>query len=332
MRSGTLALITMAIGLVSSPALWLPSAEAQQSQPPSQSRQHQQPPMDAAERMLEDQIYVRLAEHAWVGGDFKAAVNQGVVTLSGTVPSDQTKQKILRIARRTAGVSEVRDQLRINPSVGAQRSGAAPVADSELSKQVAEQIASTISGAKAGADWWSSNWRVEGIDQTWTMTVDADNGAVTLDGDVPDKSVIRKSVEAALQVHGVRSVRSDIDVESIYARSGRYYPDYYGSWGSPYEYGYPYAYRRDGMPRNVRDFGGLHTMTGEVTKLDHQKGTVTLKTDTGTFDLQLPPASLQNVTPGAKIAVEMGVKNLDGAAASPRTDGSASQGASPTKK
>ena len=48
-------------------------------------------------------------------GDFKATVNQGVVTLSGTVPSEQSKQKMLRIARQMAAVTEVQDQLRVDP-------------------------------------------------------------------------------------------------------------------------------------------------------------------------------------------------------------------------
>ena len=302
---------------------WSQPAAAQQPRP-------QAPQMNAAERMLEDQLYVRLAERAWVGGDFKATVNQGVVTLSGTVPSEQSKQKMLRITRQTAGVTELRDQLRVDPSVSAQRDGRAPVGDSDLSKRVAQKIASAITGAKAGEEWWFSGWRVEGPDRHWNTTVEADNGAVTLEGDVPYDSIVRKSVEAALHVPGVRSVRSEITIERT---SGRYSPYYgYGPYAYGYGYGgygYPYAYD---TTRDVHDFRGFHAMTGEVTTIDQQKGTVTLKTDTGTFDLHFPPAFLQNVKQGSTITVELGLRDADGVAASPRTGGSAGQEGSGTKK
>jgi len=323
MRPGRLVLMLVTAFVLTVTACSQPAA-AQQPQP-------QAPSMNGAERMLEDQLYVRLAERAWVGGDFKATVNQGVVTLRGTVPSEQSKQRMLRIARQMAGVTELRDQLRVDPSVSAQRDGRPPVADAVLSKQVAQKIAEAVPGAKAGEEWWFSGWRVEGPDRRWDTTVEADNGAVTLDGDVPYDSIVRKSVEAALQVPGVRSVRSEITIERI---SGRYSPysgyGLYGYAGYGYgDYGYPYAYD---TARDVRDFRGVHAMTGEVAKIDPQKGTVTLKTDAGAFDLHFPPAFLQNVKQGSKITVELGLRDANEAAASPRTDGRVSQGGSATKK
>lgn len=297
---------------------WLAPAQAQQSQA-SQRPEPQQ--MNASERLLEDRIFVELAERAWAGADFKVNVDGGTVTLSGTVPTEQTKQRILRIARRTAGVTEVRDQLRIDPSVGAQR-GSSPVADSELSKRVAQNIASVVPGAKAGEDWWLTGWRVEGQDRRWNMVVQADDGAVTLEGDVPYHSMVRKAVEAALKVQGVRSVRSELEIDAFVAR----YPYY------PYPYrGYPYGARYYDPDYFVfidppaTALHGRHTITGEVTRLDRQKGTVTLKTDRGSFDLHFPPTSLQNVKQGERITVEMGFKRADAAAASPRMDSSGSQ-------
>lgn len=285
--------------------------------------------MNAAERLLEDRVYVRLAERAWVGGDFKASVSRGVVTLSGTVPTEQNKQKMLRIARQTVGVTELRDQLRVDPSVSAQRDGRAPVADAELSKQVAQKIAGAITGARAGEEWWFSGWRVEGPDRHWNTTVAADNGAVTLEGDVPYDSIVRRSVDAALQVPGVRSVRSEITIDrtsgrySPYSRYGAY--GYYGYGG----FGYPYAYD---TTRDVQDLRGSHAMTGEVTKIDQQTGTLTVKTATETFDLRFPPAFLQNVKLGAKITLDLGLRDADGAAASPRMDGAAAHEGPGTKK
>ncbi len=329
MRKGRIAPMLVA-ALALSVTAWSQPAASQEARP-------QAAQMNAAERLLEDQLYVRLAERAWVGGDFKASVNQGVVTLSGTVPSEQAKQKMLRIARQTAGVTDLRDQLRVDPSVSAQRGGRAPVGDSELSKEVARNIAEAITGAKAGEEWWFSGWRVEGPYTQWNTTVEADNGAVTLEGDVPYDSIVRKSVEAALRVPGVRSVRSEISIERI---SGRYPPYYgygpgyggYGDYGG-YRYGGYEGSGRYAYGPYVHDFEKFHAMTGEVTRIDRQKGALTMKTDTETFDLHFPPAFLQNVKQGAKITVELGLRAADASAASPRTDTSAAaQEGSGTKK
>ena len=317
MHTGRLAAMLVA-ALALSLTTWSHPAAAQQPR-------RQAPPMDAAERLLEDQLYVRLAERAWVGGDFKATVNQGIVTLRGTVPSEQSKQKMLRIARQMADVTEVRDQLRVDPSVSAQRGGRAPVDDAALAKSVAQEIVGAIPGAKAGEEWWFSGWRVEGPDRRWDTTVEADNGAVTLDGDVPYARLVRKAVEAALQVPGVRSVRSEITIERIpgpYSPYSGYGPYGYGGYG-----GYGYAFGP-----YVHGFRGFHAMTGEVTKIDPQKGTVTMKTETGTFDLHFPAAFLQNVKPGAQITVEVGLSNADAGAASARAGRRARQDGSGTKK
>jgi osmotically-inducible protein OsmY len=309
-RTARMAAATLALSITA----WSSPAAAQQPRPQASQ-------MDAAEHLLEDQLYVRLAERAWVGGDFKASVNHGVVTLSGTVPSEQSKERMVRIARQTAGVTELRDHLRVDPSVSVQRDGRAPVGNAELSKQVAQKIAGALTGAKAGEEWWFNGWRVEGPDRRWDTTVEADNGAVTLEGAVPYDSIVRTSVEAALQVPGVRSVRSEITIArmpgpySSYSGSG---PSGYGSYGGAGLYGgyggYGYAYG----PFSP-DFRGFHAMTGEVTKVDQQKGTVTLKTDTETFDLHVPPAFLQNVKQGSHIAVELGLRDAAVADASRRT-------------
>jgi len=278
--------------------------DAQQSKPTAQSSAQ---PMNAVERMIEDRIYVELAEEAWVGTDFKATVQDNIVTLNGTVPTAQTKQKILRIVRRTPGVFEVRDQLRVNPAVGAVRGGS-PVADKDLAKLVAEKIAAAIPGAKAGEDWWFTGWRVEGQDRLWNLVVQADDGQVTLEGEVPRASIMRKAVEAAMQVQGVRSVSSDLEQEPVYYPYG-YYRPYRGHYGYP-AYGWwdsdpGYYLFYDASPH---DFQGTHTMRGKVLSVDQQKGTVSLKSADGTFNLHFPPPALKDVQKGDQVIVQMGLR------------------------
>jgi hypothetical protein len=55
---------------------------------------------------------------------------------------------------------------------------------------------------------------------------------------------------------------------------------------------------------------GRHTMTGEVTKIDNQKGMFSLKTKEGTLDLHAPPSALQGVKRGDQVAVEIAVKPM----------------------
>lgn len=74
------------------------------------------------------------------------------------------------------------------------------------------------------------------------------------------------------------------------------------------------------------DFTGRHTMEGEVTKVDANKGHVTLKTAEGNMDLHFPASALSNVKKGDRMSVELALKPMGSAsksngspAASPQT-------------
>ena len=56
------------------------------------------------------------------------------------------------------------------------------------------------------------------------------------------------------------------------------------------------------------DFVGRHTMTGTVTKVDHDKGFFRLKTAEGTLDLHAPPAVIAGVQKGDQMNVEIAVQ------------------------
>jgi hypothetical protein len=271
---------------------------------------------------LQDRIFVRLAERAWAGKDFDiTADDSGTVTISGTVPSDHARQRVLRIVRTTPGVQDVNDRLTVKPSSAAAPPQAPP--DDQLSKQVAQKIANAIPGSKAGEDWWFSGWRVEGPSNTWDITVDADQGKINLDGDVPRSHLERQAVEAALNVPGVRSVRSDINVEPMYGGYPYGYPYYgYGYGAYPYPaYGprRPSAYDVDhntdrqkasmnAEPSAFHGLAGVHRMSGQVTSVDHSTGMLSLKTHEGTLDLHFPPAALKTVQQGDQMTVELGFR------------------------
>ena len=185
--------------------------QQQQSRRDGQSQQGRHQPGTGMRMndMLGDRVYNRLAERLPAGADIRVQADEGMVTLSGTVPSEDAKRRAIRVARRTDGVMEVRDQLRVE---AARTTTTASVSDAELSKRVAQKIAGAIPGAKAGEDWWLTGWRVEGPDNRWNMVVEAENGTVWLEGDVPRTSIIRKALETARQVEGVRTVRNEMEL------------------------------------------------------------------------------------------------------------------------
>jgi osmotically-inducible protein OsmY len=296
---GTIRPFTIALATTTLAALAI-SAGAQSSQ----SDRHTSAPAvrataDRADA-LADHVYLRLADRAWAGGDFKITTSDGAVTIAGTVPSQEARLRVLRVIRRTPGVSDVRDQLRI----AAAPKSVASVPDAQLNERVAKQIAAAIPNTKAGEDWWFSGWRVEARDNEWNLTVDSDDGKVTLDGDVPRVHIAREAVEAALHANGVQSVRSDMDVESRqpgHVVSGAYH-------GSANEW------RRGAYLPDTATFKGLegvHMMSGQVTAVDHESGRLSMRTDEGTLDLHFPPSSIKDVDKGDGISVELGFREQD---------------------
>jgi hypothetical protein len=201
--------------------------------------------MPGAEREMTDQrfedwIIVRLANRASYTPGIDVKVSEGVVTLTGKVPSEEIRRRAMRVAITTPGVTTVTDELRVDAStIKAERL----LEGSALAKQVATRIAANIEGAQAGEDWWFTGWRVEGPFNTWNMTVEADDpGRVVLEGDVPRWDIMRKAVEAAANAPGVRVVDSELEYEPDYYPIYRYGAErYYGDGYYPY---YPYMARR----------------------------------------------------------------------------------------
>jgi hypothetical protein len=58
---------------------------------------------------------------------------------------------------------------------------------------------------------------------------------------------------------------------------------------------------------------GVHTMDGEVTKVDAKKGWVDVKTPEGRMKLHFPPPALDNVKVGDSITVGLGMKKISSA-------------------
>jgi osmotically-inducible protein OsmY len=204
---------------------------AQQGPMPAESDRQR---WDITDEAVESLIFLKLVARPGFN-NVDVEVQDGVAHLSGKVASDSAESRAMRIAGMTVGVRQVRDQLDIDKSLLQQKTKDIP--DRDLAQQVARKIAADVEGAKAGEDWWFDGWRVEGPYNRWNFVVEVDDGRVTLEGEVPDLDIMRKAVEAATAVPGVRSVDTDLRLEHYYAR----YP-YQGPYGYyPYGY-YPHAY------------------------------------------------------------------------------------------
>lgn len=320
-RRGFVVLVgTLAIGGAS--AIPAPSQQSQQPSPErrdgtpeaAQQRRSQQiersgRAMQEGDRALEDRVLARIAERTGVGPDMQVRADRGTVTLSGTVSSEAAERRALRAARRTPGVTNVRDELQIaRPRIDVPQVG-----DAELNRRVAQQIARAIPGAKAGEDWWFSGWRVEGLGNDWNFVVESTDGEVVLEGEVPRHSIIRDALDAARQVAGVRRVESQLEVEPV---RGIYDYGPYGWYGSadPYAYG-PYAFHPGVAGPGPGPFEGRHVVTGTVRRIDRQAGRLTLDTrEAGTVTLPFSPGSLAEVREGEQLSVHLGFADVPPAA------------------
>jgi Cu/Ag efflux protein CusF len=69
------------------------------------------------------------------------------------------------------------------------------------------------------------------------------------------------------------------------------------------------------LAHDLKGAMGEHVMTGTITKIDHEKGTITLDTQAAPLALHFPPSALKDMKEGDRVAVEMSIsRTLPGAA------------------
>lgn len=129
----------------------------------------------------------------------------GLVTLSGTVPTATEKNEAEKIARNTDGVKRVVNDITVNPdSLGATNMREkAGEATKDIGESVSDAAILTKLKAKLVAD---------GITGT---NVDVSNGEVILKGQVDDASKKAKAGEIAKNTAGVKDVKNQLTVKKI---------------------------------------------------------------------------------------------------------------------
>jgi hypothetical protein len=75
---------------------------------------------------------------------------------------------------------------------------------------------------------------------------------------------------------------------------------------------------------------GQHSISGEVTKVDANKGWIDVKTDAGSMKLHFPPTALQNVKKGDQVTVDIAMTKT-GSARSDTTDRSSAADKTPAR-
>jgi hypothetical protein len=75
--------------------------------------------------------------------------------------------------------------------------------------------------------------------------------------------IMRKAVEAAKEIAGVRTVDSELELDPYYGNSG---PFYYGPYRGPYYYGRAYPYQPHVMPPHAGARGRLSQAEDRTAK------------------------------------------------------------------
>jgi osmotically-inducible protein OsmY len=130
--------------------------------------------------------------------DVNVTTNQGAVTLTGEVPSEEARRLAAAIAQDTPGVTLVQNNLVVNP--GAERNKdtlADRVADLEIKTIVIDQLAQ------------SPELREK------RLTVRVNKRIVTLDGAVDSPAQKRGAEQIVLQVPGVQGIAGQISVANV---------------------------------------------------------------------------------------------------------------------
>lgn len=127
----------------------------------------------------------------------------GVVTLTGTVPTDTEKSKAGMLAKNTDGVKNVQNEIVVNPdSLGASNLG-------QKASEAAKEVGETITDAAILAEL-KAKFLADGITGT---NVDVNDGQVVLKGEVADPSKKTKAEDIAKKTTGVKDVKNELTVK-----------------------------------------------------------------------------------------------------------------------
>ena len=133
-----------------------------------------------------------LADERVSSREVSVTTRQGVITLHGTVGSEEARQAAEEVALKIKGAQKVHNQLVVVPQ-------AAREAVDRKDDQIVRDVETRIKGDP----------RLKQAD----IEVRSDNGIVTLTGKAPSLPTSVRASEVASQVPGVRAVRNELSLE-----------------------------------------------------------------------------------------------------------------------
>ncbi len=183
---------------------------------------------------IENNVIAALARSAALrGSNINVASRNDTIFLSGTVRDRGDIDRAERIASRVPGVREVRANLQVvggRPRTD-EEMGFTRVPDDQLARRVATILNSRVFTDGSMYQQWAAGYELGG--PNYQVNVEADDGTVVLDGQVPSSQAFRRSIQTARSIPGVRAVdASGLQVEygygdSLYRDESDYFP-YFG--------------------------------------------------------------------------------------------------------
>ena len=144
-----------------------------------------------------------IPEDALDGSNIDVDTTNGVVTLTGTVPTDAGRSRAVAIAKATDGVKSVNDKLRIGPPASA-KPGAAHDTAHKTGRAVNDGWIKSKIYSQFLADWKT----LEDSD----IDIDVASGVVTLKGTVRSDAAKTRAEAIAKATDGVKDVKNNLRV------------------------------------------------------------------------------------------------------------------------
>jgi hyperosmotically inducible protein len=157
-----------------------------------------------------------IPEDALSDSDIDVTTRNGVVTLSGTVPTVLGRQRAVEIAKATDGVKNVVDQLRIAPETATSLTERTGDTGREAGR---ETTGATAHAGRHVSDGWIKSkiygqFASDEMLDRGDVNLDVDNGIVTLKGSVPSQAARDRAMTIAKSTDGVRSVQDRLKVSA----------------------------------------------------------------------------------------------------------------------
>lgn len=177
-----------------------------------------------ADDVLRDAIVHRLSNSGSLAGtDIAVEVENRKVFLSGTVASKHEKERAAHIAYKARGSRDVRNNLKIDAAaIEARR--AVQISDEELVASVANALVDDAFPWAEAKENWLYGWEVDG--KNWEFDVEADQGRITLDGDVDSYEMIVAATIHVRRIPGVKAIDNKLVVASEHSLNPLQYLPY----------------------------------------------------------------------------------------------------------